>query len=301
VKLVSEIAGPGAAYLLGYQFATQGAPTGAISEEDAAYLAEVLSEFVGTKVLPSHVTEVLSRSLGPAAAELEQGTGSDSPWMTLDLAAFISGTLDARAALLGESARGDLVLSWGGRSSAERRVVESWLGRDIELDGEGALRGVAALDVLGRLYEPAAADTPPGAIEVQIVHPDAVLPRKERISDSGYDLTLLYVKKSFGVTTLFGTGIMVNPPQGWYLDVVPRSSIIKLGYMLSNNVGVIDRSYRGEIFVPLTKIDPACPDLELPARIAQLIPRPIAHFAIRQKASLDNTERGAGGFGSSGR
>lgn len=93
------------------------------------------------------------------------------------------------------------------------------------------------------------------SIRVQLVHPEARLPSKEHISDSGYDLTLLYEKKRFGKTILFGTGVIVEPPFGWYFDVVPRSSIIKQGYILANSVGVIDRSYRGEIFVPLIKID----------------------------------------------
>jgi dUTP pyrophosphatase len=135
---------------------------------------------------------------------------------------------------------------------------------------------------------------------VQLVHPDARVPMKEHVSDSGYDLTLLYEKKRFGRTILYGTGVIVEAPFGWYFDVVPRSSIIKHGYILANSVGVIDRSYRGEIFVPLIKIDDAAQDLQLPARVAQLIPRPIVHFPVDEVHALSTTQRGSGGFGSTG-
>ncbi|HEU5075560.1 MAG TPA: hypothetical protein VFU02_15315, partial [Polyangiaceae bacterium] len=106
--------------------------------------------------------------------------------------------------------------------------------------------------------------------------------------------------KRFGSTVLYGSGIQVAPPAGWYFDVVPRSSIIKTGYIVANSVGVIDRSYRGEVMVPLVKIDPDAPELVLPARVAQMIPRPIVHMQIRAVGSAGTTQRGSGGFGSTG-
>lgn len=143
-------------------------------------------------------------------------------------------------------------------------------------------------------------EAPPASIRWTPVHPDARAPFKERITDSGYDLTLLYEKKRVGSCILYGTGVVVEPPFGWYLDVVPRSSIIKTGYLLANNVGVIDRGYRGEVLVPLLKIDPSAPELPLPARVVQMVPRPIAHFGLTQIDGPSSTHRGAGGFGSTG-
>jgi deoxyuridine 5'-triphosphate nucleotidohydrolase len=140
----------------------------------------------------------------------------------------------------------------------------------------------------------------PANIRWTPVHPDARAPFKERVTDSGYDLTLLYEKKRVGSCILYGTGVVIEPPFGWYLDVVPRSSIIKTGYLLANNVGVIDRGYRGEVLVPLIKIDPNAPDLPLPARVVQMVPRPIAHFGLQQTDGATSTHRGAGGFGSTG-
>lgn len=137
-------------------------------------------------------------------------------------------------------------------------------------------------------------------IRVHRLSDDAVMPSKTRISDSGYDITLISEKKRIGQTVLFGTGLIVEPPWGWYFDVVPRSSIIKTGYIMANSVGIIDRAYRGELMVPLLKLDDRAAPLALPFRAAQLIPRPIVHFPLTEADSLDNTARGAQGFGSSG-
>lgn len=188
--------------------------------------------------------------------------------------------------------------------------------------------GHNALDLLGHLYEECTVDPagsparpqhlarylawahrvppfahhpkPPGPIRWTPVHPEAKAPFKQRITDSGYDLTLLYEKKRWGSTVLYGTGLVVEPPFGWYLDVVPRSSIIKTGYLLANSVGVIDRGYRGEILVPLVKLDPTVPELELPARVVQMIPRPIVHLRVEQAERSSASHRGGGGFGSTG-
>jgi dUTP pyrophosphatase len=99
----------------------------------------------------------------------------------------------------------------------------------------------------------------------------------------------------------FDTCIKVQPDFGWYFDVAPRSSLAKSGYIMANSIGVIDRAYTGTVLIALIKIDPSAGDLELPARIAQLIPRPIVHLQIEEVDSLDETARGAGGFGSTGR
>lgn len=130
---------------------------------------------------------------------------------------------------------------------------------------------------------------------------DAKPPSKTRVSDSGYDLTVIKKHKTHGIVEFFDTCIKVQPDFGWYFDVVARSSLTKTGYILANAVGVIDRGYTGTILVPLIKVDPDAPDLALPAVIAQLIPRPIVHLEVVEVDELDDTERGSGGFGSTGR
>lgn len=184
------------------------------------------------------------------------------------------------------------------------------------------LSGTNALDLLGKLYDDVdqlnynkrcfdlwcrsgssffPKETPDDIFEWCKTREDAVAPSKERVSDSGFDLTIVDVVKKFhNKTTLYTTGIKVKPAFGWYLDVVPRSSIIKTGYMLANNVGVIDRAYTGEIMIALIKVDESAPDLELPCRIAQMIPRRIAHVNFKQVDDIERTSRNEGGFGSTG-
>lgn len=133
--------------------------------------------------------------------------------------------------------------------------------------------------------------------------PDAVCPKKERVSDSGFDLVILEKVKQIGQVELWDTGIKVFPSYGWYFDLVPRSSIIKTGYMLANSVGIIDRTYTGNVLVALTKIDKDAPDMTSGSRVVQIIPRQIVHvqFDYIDETQLDKTSRGSGGFGSSGK
>lgn len=129
---------------------------------------------------------------------------------------------------------------------------------------------------------------------------DAIYPFKNRASDCGYDLTFIREVKRVSKTIFYGTGLKIKPEYGWYLDIVPRSSISKTGYIFANSVGIIDRSYIGEIIIPLIKIDENMPDLELPCRIMQAVPRPIIHSEFIEVDELSETERGSGGFGSTG-
>jgi deoxyuridine 5'-triphosphate nucleotidohydrolase len=127
----------------------------------------------------------------------------------------------------------------------------------------------------------------------------AVPPSKERASDSGYDMTLLYELKRSGNVIFYDTGVSVQPPDGFYFDLIGRSSISKSGYILANNMGVIDRSYTGNIIVALIKIDNGAPDLTLPNRLVQIIPRRIVHMEPVLVENLESTNRADKGFGSS--
>lgn len=106
-----------------------------------------------------------------------------------------------------------------------------------------------------------------------LIHELAIPPYKTRPSDTGFNLSIISTNKTIGKVTLYGTGIVLQPPTGYYFEMVPRICIIKTGYVLANNVGVIDQGYTGEIMVPLVKIDDSMPDLELPSQIVQLIAR----------------------------
>ena len=142
------------------------------------------------------------------------------------------------------------------------------------------------------------------SIKVMKSDPNAIVPFKHNKEDVGYDLTI--IKKSdkppSGKTILYNTGIRVIPPPGYYTTVVPRSSIYKSGYMLANSEGIIDPLYRGDIHVPLIKVDETKPDLELPFRGFQLILKKFeeADIELNEEAFLEETKRGDGGFGSTG-
>lgn len=211
----------------------------------------------------------------------------------------------------------------------ETFITRNFQGISYKKSGVMYFTGDNALDLLGKLYENSPvyqnfykkiyldwAMLVPGFTNNSIyptnerpclkwskTRPDAVRPQKSRVTDSGYDLTLLEKVKTIGVVELYETGIKITPPVGWYFDVVPRSSITKSGYILANSVGVIDKTYTGSIKVPLIKINKDAPDLELPLRLVQLIPRMVVHFDDMEipEEELGQTSRGSGGFGSTGK
>lgn len=129
---------------------------------------------------------------------------------------------------------------------------------------------------------------------------DAIQPTKNRFSDAGFDLTVVSKIKEVGRVHYYDTGIAVEPANGYYFEIVGRSSISKTGWMLANNIGIIDASYRGSIIVALVRVNPLAVEIELPLRIVQMIPRRLLLVNGVEKTSLSETKRGSGGFGSSG-
>jgi dUTP pyrophosphatase len=137
----------------------------------------------------------------------------------------------------------------------------------------------------------------------QLVHPDALPPQKAYETDTGYDLSIVDQVRTINENvTLFDSGVKVRVPNGYYVEIVPRSSIIKSGYMLANSVGIIDENYRGNLYVALAKIDPEAPPIQLPYKGFQLIMRKRIDAEPIQvdDISSDITDRGDGGFGSTG-
>lgn len=129
--------------------------------------------------------------------------------------------------------------------------------------------------------------------------PNAIIPTKGTAFSIGYDLTAISVaKKLSSRTVLYDTGIKVQPPHGYYTEILPRSSLSKTGYILSNSVGTIDPDYTGRLLIALTKVDDSCPDLELPFTRCQLVLRKAEFYNMREVKELDETVRGDGGFGS---
>ena len=129
------------------------------------------------------------------------------------------------------------------------------------------------------------------------------LPRRATAGSAGYDfVSPVEVTVPAGGSALIPTGIRAEMEPGWVLMLFPRSSLgFRHALRLSNTVGVIDSDYRGEIMVALhnhSNKDLWVSDHE---RIAQLVIVPYLNVDFVESEELDETERGAGGFGSTGK
>jgi dUTP pyrophosphatase len=142
-----------------------------------------------------------------------------------------------------------------------------------------------------------------GSLNVKIkkLHPEAVIPVYSKDGDAGLDLTItqIYSNTTFDVT--YGFGIAMEIPMGYVGLVFPRSSIRKMDLALTNCVGVIDSGYRGEIQATFKKsqgLDSI--KYSVGERGAQIIIMPYPKVNFVEVDELSSTERGDGGFGSTG-
>ena len=139
-------------------------------------------------------------------------------------------------------------------------------------------------------------------IRFKKLHPDAKAPYQATPGSAGFDLTAVSVEpvEEYFWAARYGTGLAVEIPEGHVGLVFPRSSIYKTEQSLPNCVGVIDSDYRGEITAVFSKgaQDRA---YKVGDRIAQLVIMPIPAVRFVEAEELTETERGAGGYGSTGR
>ena len=132
----------------------------------------------------------------------------------------------------------------------------------------------------------------------------ALLPTRAHEGDAGLDLYACEaVTLSPGERASVGTGIAIEVPEGHAALVLPRSGLAaRHGIALVNSPGLIDAGYRGEVRVLLLNTDRAeAFAIEPGDRIAQLLVVPFARLVPTEVAELAATQRGTGGFGSSGR
>ncbi len=128
---------------------------------------------------------------------------------------------------------------------------------------------------------------------------NAIIPTKAHYTDTGYDLVCINKVKDINkYTIMYDTGITIQPPEGYYTEIVPRSSIVKSGYILTNSIGIIDCNYTGSLKICLTRLGNNIKELELPFCLTQLIIRKIHNLEFEYKDKLNETERGERGFGS---
>lgn len=141
------------------------------------------------------------------------------------------------------------------------------------------------------------------SIPISLSKQGSVIPSKAYKGDAGYDLSSVeeICLKPFQ-RALIPTGLSIAIPEGFGGFIVPRSGLaIKQGLSLVNAPGLIDSNYRGEIKVIAINLDPENEIIIRPGdRIAQLVVMNVESISFIQNVSLDVSERGEGGFGSSG-
>ena len=141
-------------------------------------------------------------------------------------------------------------------------------------------------------------------VKLKKLHPDARVPAYGSASAAGADLYALCqepVTISPGETLLIHTGVALEIPEGLVGLIYARSGLAtKRGLAPANKVGVIDSDYRGEIMVALHNHGTVAQTLENGERVAQLVIAPYFRAEFLEAESLEDTDRGAGGFGSTG-
>lgn len=142
-------------------------------------------------------------------------------------------------------------------------------------------------------------------LKIKRHYPDMDLPARGHPNDAGLDLTAMAVEGLRPRVFAFDAGISVQVSDGYYCEVAARSSIVKTDFMVANGVGIIDPDYRGRIRVVLRYLGEGVGEAEARAlvgsRIAQLIVRRREDVRVEAHDTLDPTDRGEGGFGSTGR
>ena len=137
-------------------------------------------------------------------------------------------------------------------------------------------------------------------LKVKKLYGAATLPTKGNPSDAGYDL---YSSEKVAIparsTVLVSTGISMAIPEGYVGLIWDRSSMGVKG--VHRHAGVIDSGYRGHIKVCLHNTSKDTYHVEYGDRIAQILIQQAANFNLEEVESLDHTERGEGGFGSTGK
>lgn len=132
---------------------------------------------------------------------------------------------------------------------------------------------------------------------------DLPLPAYETAGAAGMDLRAAEaVTLKPGARHLVPTGLSIALPEGFEAQVRPRSGLaVKHGVTVLNSPGTIDSDYRGEVKVPLINHGQEDFVIARGDRIAQMVVAPVTRIGWLEVGALDETARGAGGFGSSGR
>jgi len=139
-------------------------------------------------------------------------------------------------------------------------------------------------------------------VKIKKLSENAVIPTYAKDGDAGMDLVATRIISNTTFDVSYGTDLVMEIPNGFVGLVFPRSSIRKYELILSNSVGVIDSGYRGELQATFKKengLDSLA--YKVGDRIAQIMIIPYPPIEFDEVAELSDTERGDGGFGSTGK
>ena len=151
----------------------------------------------------------------------------------------------------------------------------------------------------------------PGPVSIALVwlkHGEGLpLPRQQTAGAAGVDLAAAIgadevIEIAPGKVAMIPTGLTIALPEGFEAQIRPRSGLAaKFGVTVLNSPGTVDADYRGEIKVMLINHGEAPFAVRRGERIAQMVVAPVSMVAFRQVERLDETQRGEGGHGSTGR
>lgn len=139
-------------------------------------------------------------------------------------------------------------------------------------------------------------------VKVKKLDSNAVIPSYSKVGDAGMDLTITKEIENTSFSVSYGFGIAMEIPKGYVGLIFPRSSVRNQDLILSNCVGVIDSGYRGELQATFKKtqgLDSI--KYKVGERGAQIIILPYPTIYMAEVPELSDTERGTGGFGSTGK
>lgn len=149
----------------------------------------------------------------------------------------------------------------------------------------------------------------PLKVKIKRLHGDAVIPSYAKQGDAGLDLTAVSRRFDEHGNAVYGFGLAFEIPDGYVGLIFPRSSVCKYGLALTNCVGVVDSGYRAEVsakFKPAALFDKEdgvaydCKMYNVGDRVAQMVILPYPRVEFEEVAELSQTERGEGGYGSTG-
>ena len=144
-------------------------------------------------------------------------------------------------------------------------------------------------------------------VKIKKLHENAVIPSYSKDGDAGQDLTATSKEYDHNGNIVYGTGLAFEIPKGYVGLLFPRSSNSKMDLTLSNSVGVLDSGYRGEVMFKFKPLQTdqfgnyiSFSEYKTGDRIGQIIIMPYPQIEFEEVTDLSESERGLGGYGSTG-